>query len=273
MDAAEQQGAPSAKTSPTAPAGDRAAPVLRVSALSYAYGKHKALDEVSLELRAGRVTALLGPNGAGKTTLFSLITGLFDSRQGEIEIAGHAIRRQRSRALAQLGIVFQAQTLDLDLSVTQNLNYFAALRGLPGGEARRRVEALLEEIGLAEKAKAKVRTLSGGQRRRVEVARALLDRPALLLLDEPSTGLDIGTRRWLVENIHRIAREDGIAVLMATHLVDEVMPDDDLIVLNQGRIVARGQVAEVVRQSGAADLDDAFTRLTGKSGPKAEAKP
>jgi ABC-2 type transport system ATP-binding protein len=239
-----------------------AAPVLRVHGLTYAYGKQKALDDIALDLVPGRVTALLGPNGAGKTTLFALITGLFDSRQGEIEIAGHPLRRARSRALASLGIVFQAQTLDLDLTVVQNLRYFAALRGLPGAEAKQRIAALLEEIGLAEKAKAKIRTLSGGQRRRVEVARALLDRPALLLLDEPSTGLDIATRRWLIGHIHSLARNHDIAVLMATHLVDEVMPEDDLIVLHRGRIVAEGRVDEVVRQSGAADLDAAFTRLT-----------
>ena len=276
MDTAENRSGPAAEHPAAEQKNAAAASVLQVRDLSYAYGKHKALDDIALDLRPGRVTALLGPNGAGKTTLFSLITGLFDSRQGEIEIAGHAIRRARSRALADLGIVFQAQTLDLDLSVEQNLRYFAALRGLPGGEARRRIAALLEEIGLTDKAKSKVRILSGGQRRRVEVARALLDRPALLLLDEPSTGLDIGTRRWLIDHIHRIAREDGIAVLMATHLVDEVLPEDDLIVLNKGRIVARGQVGEVVRQSGGADLDEAFTRLTrdapeGK--PEPQAKP
>ncbi len=248
--------------------------MLSLRNLSYAYGKQKALDDISFDLAPGRVTALLGPNGAGKTTLFSLITGLFDSRRGEIEIAGHPLRRARSRALASLGIVFQAQTLDLDLTVVQNLRYFAALRGLPGAEAKQRIAALLAEIGLAEKEKAKVRTLSGGQRRRVEVARALLDRPALLLLDEPSTGLDIATRRWLIGHIHGLARDHGIAVLMATHLVDEVMPEDDLIVLHKGRIVARGRVDEVVRNSGAADLDAAFTRLTAPAkapGPEASA--
>jgi len=238
------------------------APTLRVRGLSYAYGKTRALDDVALEVRPGRVTALLGPNGAGKTTLFSLITGLFDSRQGDIEIAGHALRKARSRALASLGIVFQAQTLDLDLTVEQNLHYFAGLRGLPGRAARLRIAALLAEIGLADKAKAKVRALSGGQRRRVEVARALLDRPALLLLDEPSTGLDIATRRWLVEHIHHLARDHGIAVLMATHLTDEVMPEDDLVVLHGGRIVATGRVEAVVRENAAASLDEAFTRLT-----------
>ena len=247
-------------------------PVLAVRDLSYSYGKARALDGVSLDARPGRVTALLGPNGAGKTTLFSLITGLFDSRQGDIAIAGHPIRRARSRALAALGIVFQAQTLDLDLTVEQNLRYFAALRGLPGPAARDRIAALLDDIGLADKAKAKVRTLSGGQRRRVEVARALLDRPALLLLDEPSTGLDIDTRRWLVGHIHSLARDHGMAVLMATHLVDEVLPEDDLVVLNKGRVIAVGRVDDVVRRSGAADLDTTFTRLTSGK-PEAQKDP
>jgi len=258
MDAATDSSQPGVATAA------EAGPVLRVRGLSYAYGKVTALEDIELSVRPGRVTALLGPNGAGKTTLFSLITGLFDSRQGDVEIAGNSLRKARSRALASLGIVFQAQTLDIDLSVDQNLRYFAALRGLPGRAARERIAALLAEIGLADKAKAKVRALSGGQRRRVEVARALLDRPALLLLDEPSTGLDIATRRWLVEHIHHLARDHGIAVLMATHLTDEVMPEDDLIVLNKGRIVAAGRVDAVVRASGAADLDGAFTRLTAQ---------
>jgi ABC-2 type transport system ATP-binding protein len=254
--------AATSRSEPGAEAAPDAEPVLRVRGLSYVYGRTQALDDVTLEVRAGRVTALLGPNGAGKTTLFSLVTGLFDSRRGDVEIAGHVLRKARSRALASLGIVFQAQTLDLDLTVEQNLRYFAALRGLPGRAARQRIAALLEEIGLADKAKAKVRALSGGQRRRVEVARALLDRPALLLLDEPSTGLDIATRRWLVEHIHHLARDHGIAVLMATHLTDEVMPQDDLIVLNRGRVVAAGRVDEVIARGAAADLDEAFTRLT-----------
>ena len=246
-----------------------AEPVLSVRNVSYAYGRKTALDDIEFSLPKGRVTALLGPNGAGKTTLFSLITGLFDSPRGEITIAGHRLRGSRIGALSELGIVFQAQTLEMDLTVNQNLRYFAALRGLPRKLARQRIDALLAAIGLSGQNSVKVRNLSGGQRRRVEVARALLDRPSLLLLDEPSTGLDIGTRRWLIGHIHALAREEGMSILLATHLVDEIEPDDDLIVLDRGRIVARGQVAEVVAQAAAADLDDAFTRLTG-GGEKGE---
>lgn len=238
------------------------APPLAVKGLSYSYGPTQALDDVSFTLEAGRVTALLGPNGAGKTTLFSIVTGLFDTRAGSLAIAGHSLRDERSKALFKLGIVFQAQTLDLDLTVEQNLRYFAALRGLSRAEANARITALLDQVALSDRRKAKTRALSGGQRRRVEVARALLDRPALLLLDEPSAGLDIATRRWLVDHVHELARSEGIAVLWATHLTDEVRPEDALIVLEKGRIVADGRLADVLAAAGAKTLDEAFTKLT-----------
>jgi ABC-2 type transport system ATP-binding protein len=249
-------------------AADDEPPALAIRNLSYSFGKRRALDDVSFSLTRGKVTALLGPNGAGKTTLFSLITGLYDCREGEIEVVGHKIRSDRSAALSELGIMFQAQTLDLDLTVEQNLRYFAALRGLTRTVARVRITDLLDRIGLSEEHKSKVRTLSGGQRRRVEVARALLDRPTLLLLDEPSTGLDIATRRWLIEHFHALAEKEGICVLLATHLVDEVASGDDLIVLDKGRIVARGRVEDVIAEVGAADLDEAFTRLTSRQGER-----
>lgn len=244
--------------------------VLTVTGLSYNYGKYRALDDISFSLAPGRVTALLGPNGAGKTTLFSLITGLFNSHHGEISINGHRLHDERTYALSQLGIVFQAQTLDLDLTVDQNLRYFAALRGLSRGLTRERIAKLLEQIDLAEHARSKIRSLSGGQRRRVEVARALLDRPALLLLDEPSTGLDIATRRWLIEHLHNLARNEGVCVFLATHLVDEVAPEDDLIVLDKGHIVARGRVDDVVQKAGEPTLDEAFAQLT--STPREQAQ-
>src|SRR3546814_6765438 len=135
--------AASGSRAPERPAAEDVEPVLRISGLSYAYGKTKALEDVTFAIRPGRVTALLGPNGAGKTTLFSLVTGLFDSRRGDIQIAGHRLRKARSRALAALGIVFQAQTLDLDLTVTQNLRYYAALRGLRSEEHTSELQSLM----------------------------------------------------------------------------------------------------------------------------------
>ena len=142
-----------------------------------------------------------------------------------------------------MGVVFQQPTLDLDLTVAQNLRYFAGLHG-SARDAERRIAVELERLDLSERRGDKVRRLSG-YRRRVEVARALLHRPALLLLDEPTVGLDVPTRRSLVEHVHALARDDGIAVLWATHLIDEIAPDDEVIVLHRGRIRAAGSVGDV----------------------------
>jgi ABC-2 type transport system ATP-binding protein len=238
-------------------------PVLTVKDVSYWYGAKRALDDVSFDVYPGRVTALLGPNGAGKTTLFSLITRLFDSPSGRIEIDGRSAHESGSMALAPLGVVFQQPTLDLDLTVKQNLRYFAALRGLKVKEADRRMLAALKELDMAERIGERVRSLNGGHRRRVEIARALLHGPKLLLLDEPTVGLDVPTRTAIVRHIHALARADNIGVLWATHLFDEIEPDDDLIVLDRGRVVARGMAKEVVAETGASDLGGAFRLLIG----------
>ena len=233
-----------------APKGEDRTPVLIVRNLSYYYGSKQALDDVSFDVYPGRVTALLGPNGAGKTTLFSLITRLFDAPSGRIEICGRSPAEWGSKALAPLGVVFQQPTLDLDLTVKQNLRYFAALRGLKRKDADERMMRALDALDMAERVNERVRALNGGHRRRVEIARALLHSPKLLLLDEPTIGLDVPTRTAIVRHIHQLARTDNIGVLWATHLFDEIEPDDDLLVLNKGRIVARGTAKEVIAQSG-----------------------
>ena len=171
--------------------------------------------------------------------------------------------RAPSEALRLLGVVFQSRTLDLDLTVTQNLLYHAALHGIARREARVRSGEVLERIGLADRAGSKVRDLSGGQMRRLEIARTLLHRPSLLLLDEATVGLDVKARADILSHVRRLVTEQGIGVLWATHLFDEIMPGDDLVVLHQGRVLAHGAVEDMIAAAGARDINSAFMRLTG----------
>lgn len=239
---------------------DKAA--LAVEGLTFHYGPRKALDDVSFAIEAGRTTILLGPNGAGKSTLFSLISGLFAPQTGRIAIAGRDLQGTGAAALAPLGIVFQAQTLDLDLTVEQNLRYFCALRGMARREADERIGEELARFAMADRLHDKVRSLNGGHRRRVEIARALLHKPAILLLDEPTVGLDIPTRRDLIARLHERASLDNVALLWATHLIDEVAQDDHVIVMHRGAIVAQGRPDALMAQTGTPDLGAAFAALT-----------
>jgi ABC-2 type transport system ATP-binding protein len=202
-------------------------------------------------------------NGAGKTTLFSLITRLYDTQQGSIEVLGHRVSREPGEALRRLGVVFQARTLDLDISVMDNLLYHAALHGISSRAARRRADAVLQEIDLADRARDQVRKLSGGQMRRVEIARALLHQPRILVLDEPTVGLDVASRSAILRHVRSLVRERGVAVLWATHLLDEVIAGDAVVVLHRGRVLASGDVADVVSAAGAVDMRSAFIALTG----------
>ncbi len=245
--------------------GPARVPGLSVKDVSYWYGAKQALDDVSFDVFPGKVTALLGPNGAGKTTLFSLITRLFDAPTGRIEIDGRSAADWGFKALGPLGVVFQQPTLDLDLTVKQNLRYFASLRGLRRKEADERMDKALTALDMKERIGERVRSLNGGHRRRVEIARALLHSPKLLLLDEPTIGLDDPTRAAIVRHIHDLARSDNIGVLWATHLFDEIEPDDDLVVLSNGCVVAQGEAKAVVADTGAEDLGDAFRLLIGST--------
>jgi ABC-2 type transport system ATP-binding protein len=238
-------------------------PALAVSGLSHVFGPRKALDEVALSVDPGDFTVLLGLNGAGKSTLFALVTRLYNNRSGQISVFGDDIRRHPSRALARMGVVFQQPTLDLELTIEQNLHYHCSLHGMAYGEASRRIGEALERIGLAERRRDKARQLSGGQRRRIELARALLHGPDLLLLDEPTVGLDIASRQFMLDHVRGLCRDQRLAVLWATHLIDEAGPEARVIVLHKGRIMAEGPVAAVVAEAGTADLRQAFQSLTG----------
>ncbi|MQW86141.1 ABC transporter ATP-binding protein [Sinorhizobium saheli] len=236
---------------------------LEVSAVSHFYGEKQALSESSFSIAPGRFAVLLGLNGAGKTTLFSLISRLFDTRHGTIRIFGHDIRREPGEALRRLGIVFQARTLDLDLSVCQNLSYHASLHGIGRAEAMSRIRTLLAQIDMGDRLYDKVRSLSGGQMRRIEIARALLHRPPLLLLDEATVGLDIRSRAEILAAIRELVHTEGISVFWATHLIDEVEESDHVVILDKGRVLADGRVDDVVRACGANGIREAFATLSG----------
>ena len=238
-------------------------PALTISGVSHSYGKRKALDDVSFTVGHGSFTVLLGLNGAGKSTLFSLITRLFVTRTGHIDIFGFDVNRDSGEALRRLGVVFQARTLDLDLTIMQNLAYHAALHGIAPHEAKLRARALLAQTGLADREKDKARNLSGGQMRRVEIARALLHNPQMLLLDEATVGLDVKARADILAHVRQLVADEMLSVLWTTHLIDEVAQDDDVVVLHQGKILAAGKAFEIIAATGASNMRLAFAKLTG----------
>lgn len=233
---------------------------LTVTNLSHNYGDKQALSGVSFVLTPG-FCALLGPNGAGKSTLFALLTRLFTAPDGQIAIGGHDLAKAPRAALSKLGVVFQQPTLDLDLTVRQNLLYFAALHGLSRRSAKDRIEAALTQLDMAERANEKVRALNGGHRRRTELARALLHDPEVLLLDEPTVGLDPASREAITQHVHRLA-DAGMTVLWATHLTDEVSDADHLLILHRGEKLADGRASDI---RGARSLKGHFLDVTGAS--------
>ena len=244
-------------------AGSQAASAaLDVAGVSHRFGQRAALSDVSLKVERGTFTALLGPNGAGKTTLFSVITRLYNNQHGRVSIFGHPLDREPSRALARLGVVFQARTLDTDLTVAQNLLYHASLHGIARRAARERIDGLLLRVGLADRRDDKIRTLSGGQSRRIEIARSLIHEPRLLLLDEPTVGLDLESRADIVAIVRALVREEGLSVLWATHIFEEISREDDVVVLHKGKVVARGRAGEI-GQSGES-LEATFRRLVAE---------
>jgi ABC-2 type transport system ATP-binding protein len=236
-------------------------PALSIEGLGHRFGPRRVLNDVSFSVSPGDFMVLLGLNGAGKTTLFSLSTRLYVQREGVIRIFGTDIREHPSECLRRIGVVFQQPTLDLDLTVEQNLLYHASLHGLSHWEAAQRGAVEMERVGLADRRRDKVRQLSGGQRRRVEIARCLLHRPRLLLLDEPTVGLDIASRQFMLDHTRGLCREEGIAVLWATHLIDEVGEGAKVVVLHKGEVRAVGPAAQLLGQTRTPSMRAAFETL------------
>jgi ABC-2 type transport system ATP-binding protein len=236
---------------------------LEIKNVSHNFGKFTALDNVSLNINSGDFTVLLGLNGAGKTTLYSLITRLYNNNSGSIKIYGFDVRENPVNALKNIGVVFQQPTLDLDLSVKENLEYHSSLHGISSEEANKRIDNEIGRIKLDEKIKSKVRSLSGGQRRRVEIARSLLHKPKLLLLDEPTVGLDIGSRQMILDHVKSLCKKNNLAVLWATHLIDEIDKGEKVIVIHKGSVIESGGVSKIVKKTKTKNIRDAFNKLVG----------
>lgn len=243
-------------------------PVLRLAGVSKAYGTQYALDDVSFQIGRGQFVALLGENGAGKTTLFQILTGLYAADRGTIEIAGIPLGLGNSMARRQIGAVFQTPTIDAERSAEANLLFHARLFGLSRKTARRRIDRLAAQFGFADNLKQPMRTLSGGMRRRVELARALISEPALLLMDEPTVGLDPASRHQLRSEVRQRCATENVSALWATHLVDEAETADRLLILQRGRLIAADTPQKLISRFGAADLTALFMQITDQTKSK-----
>ncbi len=232
------------------------------------YGDRWALRDLSFELKAGQFCALLGPNGAGKSTLFQLLTGLFVPDQGRITIDEIELQRHPARALARIGVVFQQQALDLDLTVRRNLKFHADLHGLAGAVAHERIASDCAVLGISADLDRPTRELSGGTKRKVELVRALLHRPGLLLMDEATVGLDPKSRKDILAAVHEDVRSRGTCVLWATHWVEETLDAHRMLVLHQGQLIAEGSPADVTLLLGQPTLEAGFISRTSPAGSK-----
>lgn len=236
-------------TGPTT--GADCAAALEARSVSYRYGQHVALRGLDLRVDAGEIFALLGPNGSGKTTLFRLISTLAKLQEGELLVFGQSVRLAKASVRAALGVVFQSPSLDPKLTVSENIDFQAALYGLSGSELRSRKSQVVAQLGLEDRLKTPTEQLSGGLKRRVELAKVILHRPRLLLMDEPSTGLDPASRLDLWHTLKELQQASGVTVLMTTHLLEEADKADRIAILHQGATVAVGPPGELRQQLGA----------------------
>jgi ABC-2 type transport system ATP-binding protein len=223
---------------------------IELRAVTHSYGERKALDALSFTVEPREIFGLLGPNGSGKTTLFRILSTLMVSSGGHARIAGYDVASQAREVRARIGVVFQARSIDLKLTVQENLMHQGHLYGLRGKALGRRIDEVLDRVLLRDRAKDFVETLSGGMQRRVELAKGLIHSPSILLLDEPSTGLDPGARRDLWQYLRTLRDEDGVSVLVTTHLMEEAGHCDRLAILNAGKLVALGHPAELKESIG-----------------------
>ena len=241
--------------------------------LSHQYGSRLALSNVNFEVKAGEIFGLLGPNGGGKSTLFRILSTMMAPTGGRAEVAGHDVARDPAAVRRSIGVVFQTQSLDKALTVAENLRAQGHLYGLSGPKLRDRIAQVLDRLSLADRRNDIVETLSGGLKRRVEIAKGLLHRPVVLLMDEASTGLDPGARRELWQYVEELRSREGVTILLTTHILDEADRCDRLALLHQGRVVAEGTPAHLRSRIGGdvvvletADVADLARRIETRFG-------
>ena len=231
----------------TAPARSTDVLAVEASGLCYSYGDRQALRDVSFCVQTGGVHSFLGPKGSGKSTLFKILATILPPGSGSVTALGLDVRTEMARLRRRIGVVFQAPALDRKITVRRNLEYGGHLYGLRGQRLRKSVDEMLEHTGLVDRAGEKIEQLSGGLKRRVELAKGLLSKPELILLDEPTTGLDPGARKDLWQFL---ASQEGLTVLVTTHLMEEAELTDQITILHEGSVVAEGTPADLKKHVG-----------------------
>lgn len=234
---------------------------INISDVSYQFRGKLALDSVSLNLMPG-FNVILGPNGAGKSTLLSLLTAQRPLQNGMLTYDSLDITTDQRDVMAKIGVVFQQTTLDLDLSVKQNLTYFGALHGLSAKRVIENITPILSSLALLDRLDDKIRSLNEGHRRRVEIARCMIHNPDFLLLDEATVGLDVDSRKLIIEHIRALAQSRSLTVLWTTHLMDEVKNEDALFILNQGQLITNGKCEQLLHHYHQENVFDLYRFLT-----------
>jgi ABC-2 type transport system ATP-binding protein len=227
-----------------------ARPVIQIQNLRHLYGDRRALDGVSFDVLPAEIFGLLGPNGSGKTTMFRILSTLMLPTEGSAVIRGYDLARDPGGVRREIGVVFQATSIDVKLTAAENLRHVGHLYGLRGAALGARIREMLERVGLADRAHERAETFSGGMQRRLELAKGLLHHPSVLLLDEPTTGLDPGARRDLWQYLALLRDQERVTVIVTTHLMEEAERCDRLAILSHGKLVGLGTPAELKKEIG-----------------------
>ncbi|MCL5090609.1 MAG: ATP-binding cassette domain-containing protein [Patescibacteria group bacterium] len=248
--------------------------IIEVSNLTKKFADLIAVDNISFSVKKGEIFAFLGPNGAGKTTTIKMLTTLLNPTAGEAKINGFEVLTQKNQVRESFGIVFQDPSLDDELTAYENMSFHGILYKVPANLRKTRIEELLHFVGLWDRKDSLVKTFSGGMKRRLEIARGLLHRPAVLFLDEPTLGLDPQTRNHLWQYILDLNKKDKLTVFLTTHYMEEAaLVANRIAIIDHGKIVAQGTLSELLSQTKTHSLEEAFLTVTGKEIREEEANP